>query len=156
MLVQAPLWAVHFSLLLACTICCSVHRMLLFLPVCATLCASIPCAISLANINQGVVTISKSLSRNGFDWERYTSDNSPPPLLLVLVFVNTVQEYQLGQVCAPTLQSPFVNSESVSVVSAWATADFRRHECGYTALGAMGAIICSGAVSQWTLVSQPA
>ena len=90
--------------------------------------ASIPCAISLANINQGVVTISKSLSRNGFDWESYTSNNSPPPLLLVLVFVNTVQEYQLGQVCAPTLQSPFVISESVSVVSAWATADFRRHE----------------------------
>ena len=120
---------------------------------CHKLCASIPCAISLASINQGALTISKSLSRNGFDWESYTSDNSPPPLLLVLVFVNTVQEYQLGQVCAPTLQSPFVNSESVSVVSAWATADFRRHECGYTAVGALGAIICSGAVSQWTLFS---
>ena len=120
---------------------------------CHKLCASIPCAISLASIHQGALTISKSLSRNGFDWESYTSDNSPSPLLLVLVFVNTVQEYQLGQVCAPTLQSPFVNSESVSVVSAWATADFRRHECGYTAVGALGAIICSGAVSQWALFS---
>ena len=120
---------------------------------CHKLCTSIPCAISLANIHQGTLTISKSLSRNIFDWESYTSGNSPSPLLLVLVFVNNVQEYQLGQVCAPTLQSPFVNSESVSVVSAWATADFRRHECGYTAVGALGAIICTGAVSQWALFS---
>ena len=80
---------------------------------CHKLCTSIPCAISLANIHQGTLTISKSLSRNVF-----------------LVFVNNVQEYQLGQVCAPTLQSPFVNSESVSVVSAWATADFRRLNVG--------------------------
>ena len=43
--------------------------------------------------------------------------------------------------------------KSMSVVSAWATADFRRHECGYTAIGALGAIICSGALSQWALFS---
>ena len=120
---------------------------------CHKLCESIPCAISLANINQGALTASKSLFRNGFDWENFRSDHSAPPLLLVLVFVNTVQEYQLGQVCAPTLQSPFTNAASVSIVSAWSAADFRRHECGYTTMGVVGAIICSGALSQWAVSS---
>ena len=84
---------------------------------CHKLCESIPCAIALANINQGVLTASKSLFRNGFDWENFRSDHSAPPLMLVLVFVNTVQEYQLGQVCAPTLQSPFAEAASMSIVS---------------------------------------
>ena len=118
---------------------------------CHYLCEGIPCALSYAHQEDGLLSIGKAFFRNSFGWETFDTEPTSLPLLLCLVFVATPQELQLGRSCIDEPVSLPNISLQEPMISTWFATKCGRHLCGYGTIGTFGAVVLNGQLKQWVV-----